>query len=476
MSPRIAKTGSRPRLIQLLLPICLSWLTGCGINDKDLQVAATAYYAPKASPSQIYKLLSTPSKQQLTEAEVVEAFKHPSPVEYQVTVLGEETQGNTTYGKVMLTSTVPGGGCKMRLTRTWIKDDGRWRALNFPKLREKAGKQYDSGDYAASLQTTEEWLKLDPFSVEGLDRYIFAQQRSGSLAARDTRSQSDVIRSMLAINQADDTVLFNAATHSDAVGVAKGFFNKIPLDSCVRENAAFNVLHKLSTPKDKLAFLDETKLASPSLSAARIEILDELGRGQDAIRLLKDQGGAIGEHFKKHGDPAWSAGWAVRMGIVAVHNGDDTEARKWLEIAAALDPQDKSLARLDRRLNDPCCNQLAARLTINKIAAAPYGNTYVFAKLENLSPVPFKEFRAKAQLLSKEGFVLKEDTEFGRTLVAPHQVVDIRFTFFTVPWATVADGKVELTSVSVEGLDRADGDFWVRKVGPEGSDAKAQNP
>ena len=114
------------------------WMVGCGINDKDLQVAAKAFYSPKTSTSQLYKLLSTPSRQQITESEFEDANRSGDPVEFQVTILGEETQGNNTYGKVMLTSTagVPGAPCKVRETRTWVKDDGRWRVLYFPKLRK----------------------------------------------------------------------------------------------------------------------------------------------------------------------------------------------------------------------------------------------------------------------------------------------------------------------------------------------------
>lgn len=392
-------------------------------------------------------------------------------------MLGQETQGGNTYANVALVYSFDASTkCRRRETRTWIQEDGRWRVLFFPKLKERAEKQYNSGDYAAALQTAEEWLKLNPFSIEALGQYIFAQRRSGSLATRETRSDADVIRSMLAINAEDDTVLFNAATHTDAVGVAKGFFNKLPLDSCVRESTAFNVLHKLSTPKDQLAFLDEVKLTSHSLSAARVVILNELERGADAMAFLKEQGPAINEHLLTSGDPAWSANWAVQLGQVAVHNGDDAEARRWLETAADLDPQSDLLTQLDRRLNDSCCNKLAARIGPARVTATSYGGSYAFVTLENLSPVPFTQYLVVARALSKEGFVLAEDLQYGTVALAPSQTREIRFAFFDLPKSKIATTKVELKSISVDGLDRADASFWVRKVAPTVAEASAKGP
>ena len=191
--------GQKRRVGYLLVVLCA---VGCGVNDKDLSIAANAYYGVGSSISiaQRYKLLSKSSKEQLTEAEFEEFFL--KPIDYQVAVLGEEQQGDNTYAKIMLTESraVDSGHCKRRTTRTWLKEDGRWRALFFLKLQQRSDKQYESGDYAAALQSVEAWLRLDPFSVAALKSYIYAQARSGSLAVRETRSQSDVIRSMLAIN------------------------------------------------------------------------------------------------------------------------------------------------------------------------------------------------------------------------------------------------------------------------------------
>lgn len=462
--------------VSFLLSVALAiGSAACGINDRDLPTAANAYYSKSSSAGQAYKLLAKPARQQWSESDFSEFFRdrlHPE----QVKVLGEETQGSNTYAKVVLVYLDATSNCRTRETRTWIQEDGRWRVLAFSNLAAKASKQYQSGDYAAALETTEEWLKLDPFSVDALSRYIFAQQRSGSVATRGTRSDADVIRSMLAINPEDDTVLFNAASHSEAVGVAKGFLNKMSLDSCYRENAVFNILHKLSTPKDRLAFLDEVKLTSASLSAARVEILNDLGRGAEAMTFLKEQGRAVNAHLRTSGDPAWSAGWAVRMGTVAVQNGDDAEARRWLETAAALDPQSDALTKLDRRLNDSCCNKLAARLGAPRVVGTRYGGSYVYVTLENLSPVPFKRYEAKAEVLSSEGFPIADTIDYGNLVVAPGQTRELKFIFFAVRKANIADVRVELTSISVDGLNGADPSFWVRKVPPVTAEATAKAP
>ena len=446
----------------------------CGVNDKDLATATNAYYSGTISPGQAYELLSKASQDQLSEREFADSRAKYSAPE-RVAVLSEGSEASNTYAKVVLISFDKQLNCRRRETRTWLQENGRWRVLQFPTLSERAAAQYNAGDYTSALRTTEEWLKLDPFSIDALSMYLISQGRSGSMSSRETRSSSDAIRAMLATNPADDTALFNAATYSDAIGVAKGFFNKIPLDSCVRQDAAFNVLSKLSTAKDKLDFLDEIKLSSPSLSAARIEVLNDLGRGPEALAALKESGESISGHLRGAGDPAWSAGWAVRLGLVAVANSDEVEARRWLETAASLDPQNASLTRLDRRLNDPCCNRLAARFKPARVVGTFYGGSYVFTSLENLSPVAFTFYQAKATVLSKDGSPFAESIEYSSIELVPGQSREIKFVFFSVPREKIASTKIELTIVSVQGLNRGPASFWVRNgVVPESPDeAKA---
>lgn len=441
----------------ILIVICAS----CGINDKDLLVAANAYWSERSKRT--YKLLAEPSKEQWARSDFLRTPLATEQLE-KVMVVGEKTEGSRKYANVSRVYLDRERDCRSRYTGTWIQENGRWRNLVFPETQDKASSQFKSGDYTGALETTEEWLKLDPFSISALKMYIFAQDRSGSQLTRTSRSSSDILRSMIAINPEDSTALFTAASYSEALGVARGFFNKIPIDDCDRDGAAFNILNKITSPGERIRFLDQVDSDSPSLHMQRVKALNDADRGREAIAFLKEKGEMIATHLQDKKDPGWSANWASAMGVVAVQNGDDAEARRWLELAASQDPQNAGLARLDRRLNDPCCNALAARLGKPRVVGRPYRGSYAYSILENLSPVNWTQYRVRAEAFSPEGFPIDEDTVYGNLPLRPSQQRELEFIFFKASRRQIAEVKVELTSISAEGLDRADPSFWVRMV------------
>ncbi len=446
-----------------LLVSALCSAVGCGVNDKDLSIAAAAYHATdsKASLSQKYDLLSKAAKEQLTLKEFEELSKPPEGTTVsEVKVLGEQEQEGKTFAKVQFVYS--DSACKSVGTATWVKEDGRWRRLYFPKLAKKTTDQYSSGDYSAALATAEEWLAHDPFSIDGLSRYAFSQLRSRTaLVARGNRSREDVVRSVLAVNKSDHDALFIAATYTDAPGIARSFLEQLPDDSCVFDDALFNVANKFKTASDRLALLEAKPSKNAMVVAVRVSTLNELDRHEDALNLLRVAHERLVSEFASSGDPSFSAHWAAKLGEVAIRAGDIERGRQWFEIGVAKDPQDKLLAILDRRLNDSCCRDLRIEVEPLRKASNGYGGTYAFFKITNKSSVSLDRLSLSVRLLDANGDQLSATSE-TEWKITPGQTRTVRSNSPWTPASKVSVFDVQVDAVDVSGHRDLSPPFWVR--------------
>jgi len=341
---------SRSAVTVLVWSVLAVAVGACGPDDRDLSVAAKTYFSRSTTPIQAYRLLAASSRPHTTVPRFTEARRGLWELD-GVTVLGEERRGETTYGKVMRWVRHPSENCREALTSTWIREQGRWRVLQFPELSEQVRMAYAAGDHDTVLSLVDDWLALNPLSVTAHLWRLDARSRSAHASALDPRATSELVAALLAINPRDDYALCLAISHTATLDAARAHFDALPTDSCLRDEAAFRLVERLSDAQAKLAFLDESKEHAPALTAARIDALHAAGRGAEALSLLRREGDAIRKDWTRI-QPLYGPDWAVRLGVVAAMNGDPVEARSWRELAVSLLPRGVDTSRLDHAIED----------------------------------------------------------------------------------------------------------------------------
>jgi hypothetical protein len=273
-------------------------------------------------------------------------------------VLGHEDRGGISYGRVSVTATCSSEGqstsCSRVFTDTWIIEGGKWRRLALPAMRDLCESKMQSGDYTGVRAAAEQWLQVDPFSVQAYKEFLFALER-GAAGSRDSdlsiaERRADALRTLLVINPNDSTVLFLAATSADSKDIARTFLDRMPGDACRRPSAIFNVALEYRDGRERLSFLDDYVTDDVGVSMLRAVASGKAGRRADFQNLMTAEREAAVRKSLDAEDPSFAASWAAALGDAFVRTGCRDGGRRWLEYGLGRDPTDEDLSQLARQL------------------------------------------------------------------------------------------------------------------------------
>ena len=337
-------------LVSLLLATVV-FPIGCsrlqfGLDESNLEKVVEFYYSPGNPPpdgKKTYRLLSSKSRTQITEEQWVQLASRFEKSE-SVKVLRKEDLKGITYGLDSLEENHTTG--KVVATTTWILEDNKWRRLFLPKTQEEVGRAFQNGDYPAAKAKAEEWLSLDPFSVDAYYKLALSIQRSGIRTFNSgDRSLSDIVRAVLAINENDSTVLSLAVWITEDVNIAKTFLKRLEGHK-VYTVAAYNLASDISNPNERLLFLEGQKKEA-NILMLRLRTLAELKRWDDFRKLSneKDIFTSI-KYFLDKRDPSFAAGNAGLLGLGAHMAGDNQTAQRWLGYGVMRDPNSEAVRKL----------------------------------------------------------------------------------------------------------------------------------
>lgn len=486
------------RLVQCaVLFMCTA---ACAIDDADLPTAAKAFYSKGTKNAAAYGLLAKSTQQQWSESDFAGHRSGLANDVEDVAVLRQETLGRNAYAMVVVTTLNPTRNCRLHETHTWIREDGKWRALSLLPLRAIAGATPASRDFASARQTAEEWLKSGPVDGEPRSEGGDPRAHPGRPAPRRPQTKEDVVQSLLAANGNDDSSLADWVLSADTIGKAKTRFEKLPRDSCRRDEVAWALLDGMEFT-DQLAFLDRIAEPGPLLLTTRRAIGKVWQPNPEAMALLKEHGKAMGDAFvNSEMDSKAALEWALSFGVFAVRNGDEAAAMGWLQTANTLaaanrigilpagaglnrdDPQTAiwlsnianrnrlrpSLELLRKRLTDPCCNKLAARFGVPRIIVRPDGRTALRVTLENLSPVELGDTSAMVFTEPRESLLDLSRSEVEIRPLAPGESREIELRMPSPFGSRRIDSvSIGLTDIVIKDSGRAfePAAFWV-KVAP----------
>jgi len=352
--------------------VCLGFLAACHPQPDgvDLNKVVEFYYAPgkKAeSPKATYQLLSARSQTEISLENWVKQENLPSASEDQpknqatadsAEVIKQEAQAGNTYALVMRTFN------KRTSTNTWMQEAGKWHRLYFPKTQEEAARALNNGDYPAAYAKAQEWLKADPYAVEGYDLLAFSIIRGGAPKTGNGQTVDDVVRAVLSINPRDTTVNFIAATFTRDPLVAKTFLKRIE-GTTSYSGAAMNLCLRLPL-SERLQFLNEVK-PDTTLNILRALTLMQLGPAfHEQCRALVATGTFEQDARKsmEDGDATYAANWGARLGLIALALGDFGQAQRWLDYCAGKDPNSKSVRDLAGAIRGGKAQMAASRLLL----------------------------------------------------------------------------------------------------------------
>ncbi len=321
--------------------------TDCtAVDQGDLNAVAGCYLGVGKpwDPLGKWPLMSKTTQQQTTEAEWLASNEAKHAVVYSsLTVLGEESRAGSRFARISVTTALP--SCTATKTQTWTQEDGKWRRLALPTTAEVAQKKSDDGDYGAAVAAAEEWLGLDPFSMEAYNILRDSSERGGG--GKGAHKGGDILRAMLSINPTDSTALFSAATSAEDLTIAYAFLGRMARDDCSRNSAVFNVALKVNQPATRIKLLDEEQRGEDaSLMCLRVVSLDQLHDGDGVLAYLTTQRAeAIQKDFDAS-TPGFASTWSVSLGTALLNAGDPAEAKRWADYAMIRDPSNRGVAKL----------------------------------------------------------------------------------------------------------------------------------
>ncbi len=343
------------------------FLNGCGLDrllldESNLEKVANYYYRPggktNLSNDGEYHFLSSKSKAQLSLDEWIKICgKDRSNYTKSITVLGVKEQAGQMYAIVSVSYEGPGKDGKKGkyvFSRTWTLENGKWRLLAFPKTKEKVEKSGHDGDYANAKTEAEEWLSMDPFSVDAYNRLGFALERIGKSTAG--RSKDDILRAELAINPEATAVLFDAVRMSESPSIAKYYLKKLEGTGEYSE-AAFNYVLAINDKKSQLKFLESIEI-TPGLGILKLEAIAELVEKEntqvwDEFRKVAATEGTF-EKIKAEldgEDSYFASTWAGKLGLSFYASNDNTTAQKYLDYGISRDPNNEDIKVLSNMLH-----------------------------------------------------------------------------------------------------------------------------
>ena len=334
-----------------------------GVDETNIDKVAEYYFAPgKKLPDgkKTYHLLSEKTRAQTGEDQWVKLAESFQPIN-AVKVLRKEEVGGATYALVANTLLIRGEGMdstgkkvpkewKYIRTSSWVLENGKWRRLNFPKTGEEVNRAFRNGDYAAAKAKAEEWLTLDPFSIDAYKSLIFAIARGErTLPKEGARSVDNIVRAVLAVNPEDTIGNLIAVTYTEDKSIAMSFLARLK-GTTAYDAAAYNFAGKYDNPKERLAFLEGQEPA-PNLNMQKAITFAELRRWKEFQKLAGDN--TFIEDTKKFlnsMDTSFSAARAAELGMGFVGAKDRGNARLWLDYGVTKDPKDPHVRQLGRAL------------------------------------------------------------------------------------------------------------------------------
>jgi hypothetical protein len=339
------------KILFFLLLVAVVFSAGCnllpfGLDESDIEKVIGFYYSPGKPPpdgKETYRLLSSQSRTQITEEQWVQRASGFKETESAKVLRKEGYKGNT---YAVVSWEVGPDTNKAVLTDTWILEDNKWRRLTLPRNQEEVEKAFNNGDYPTAKTKAEEWLSLDPFSIEAYRRLAFSIARSGirELKGGD-RSLNDIVSAVLAINENDSSALFLAVTYTKDTNIAKTFLKRLE-NHYSYNKVAYNFAIKISNPNERLAFVEGIKHEPASLML-RLLTLAELRRWEDFRKLCYEQDAFTSiKIVLDDSDPSFAAGHAGDLGLVAHKSGDRETAQKWLEYGVTRDPNNETIRKL----------------------------------------------------------------------------------------------------------------------------------
>lgn len=267
-----------------------------------------------------------------------------------VRISKEETVAGQQFAAVSRTARatgVPDGStaCSETNTRTWVRENGKWRFLGgYASVEELTRRKFQDGDFTGAAEAAEQWLKVDPLSIDAYKQLGFAVKRGAP-----GKPVGDVARAVLSIDAKNSTALFLAVGLAKDPDVAESYLGRFVPDDCSLQNAVFNVATafiEVRRPKEALRVLDEHP--SQGLLLPRIQTLALLGRAKEAAKLLTAEVQTGLESELNGNDPAYVASWCGNIAAVFIDAGDKKAARRWIDFGLLKDPNDKRLAALLR--------------------------------------------------------------------------------------------------------------------------------
>lgn len=356
-------------LIMLSSLAGILFLNGCGLDrlfmdESNLENVSKYYYRPgktNALPDSIsYKFISEKSKAQMSLDEWIKICgnDHTNFVKF-IKILGEKEQAGQMYAIVSVSNTGPGKNGKIGnyvFSRTWILENGKWRRLLFPKTAEKVYKSFKDGDYANAKTEAEEWLSVDPYSVEAYGKLGEAIEEIGGFN-KAGRSKNDILRAMLSINPEDTMVLFDAVRWSETPSIAKSYLNKLE-GTVAYSEAASNYALSIRNMYSRLKFLEGLE-ALPDIAILKLQSIASLildGNKNYSWEDFKKVADTEGQFVKvkanlDESDSSYAAGKAGMLGMCFYESHDKTTAQMYLDYGISRDPNNDDIKLLASMLH-----------------------------------------------------------------------------------------------------------------------------
>ncbi len=319
------------------------------VDATKLEPLVECYYRAKRGPS-MWALLSTVAK--ADEKDDVGWVKLDSSDREisEVRVTKQEAIAGASFAAVsytLRTRQADGGlGCSTTDTRTWVREAEGWRRHGGTnKFSEVANGKFKAGDYSGAVESAEEWLKIDPLSVE-------AYKRLGAAIGRGAKGKNkdDVVRAAMSIDPRNSTALSLTIALTSDPDVNESYLRQFKPDDCRLPSAVENVALSLigaGRPRDALKLLDE-RAGLGAFIRLRISALSNLHRTREVPALLTAPVVAEIRKELESSDASFAAIWAGSIAAALIEAGDKTKAREWIDYGLLRDPSDARLPKLLR--------------------------------------------------------------------------------------------------------------------------------
>jgi tetratricopeptide (TPR) repeat protein len=216
-----------------------------------------------------------------------------------------------------------------------------------PKSEEETRLAFQTGDFASSQSKAEEWLRVDPFSVDAYDLLAMSADRQASTTF--SSRAADVVRSVIAINPNDSKANFLAVTFTSDPELALTFLKRLQ-GAYNYSAAAMNLALKYQDFQKRLDYLQAIP-TEPELEMMKAQCLAALGELKGALAILTKEGFTESLQAQLSSvDPGYATGWAGAVGLIAHDAGDDKLARTWLEYGVSRDPNAQEVKNLANAL------------------------------------------------------------------------------------------------------------------------------